>query len=131
MVSIPKVVLLAAPKDAPTISGRVIAAGEMDILARMMSVGQPHRAVPLTGALCLAVGCRIPGSIANQLVGTTDPAAPVRIAHPSGVMLVAAEVRTGVRGLEVPYATVFRTARALFRGEVLYPDRRLVCAHAA
>ena len=131
MVSIPKVVLLASPTEAPTISGRVIAAGEMDILARMMSAGQPHRAVPLTGALCLAVGCRIPGSIANQLVGATDLAAPVRIAQPSGVMLVAAEVRTGARGLDVPYATVFRTARALFRGEVLYPDQRSVSAHAA
>ena len=68
MVSIPKLAVLSAPRDAPTISGRVIRSAEMDILARIMSVGQPHRAVPLTGALCLAVGCRVPGSIANELV---------------------------------------------------------------
>lgn len=122
MVSIPKIALLCAPKDNPTLSGSVLAAGDMDILARMISVGQPHRAVPLTGALCLAVGCRIPGSIAHALVRLTDPAAPIRIGHPSGMMVVAAKVETAEGRLSVPYATVFRTARMLFRGEVLYVE---------
>lgn len=126
LVSIPKVALLSAPAEAPTLSGRVMQPGEMDILARIMSVGQPHRAVPLTGALCLAVGCRVPGSVAHGLVAAGDPAAPVRIGHPSGVIMVAAEVRAGPAGMEVPFATVFRTARALFRGEVLYEARPTV-----
>ena len=36
---------------------------DADILVRMSSLGQPHRAVPLTGALCLAAACRVAGSI--------------------------------------------------------------------
>jgi 2-methylaconitate cis-trans-isomerase PrpF len=76
--------------------------------------------VPLTGALCLAVACRVPGSVAHDLVRQGDPTRPVRIGHPSGSILVAAEVIQDGNGFRVPFATVFRTARRLFQGEVLY-----------
>jgi hypothetical protein len=98
----------------------VLAASETDILVRMISVGQPHRAVPLTGALCLAVACRVPGSIPQQLAGA-GRSGDLRIGHASGVVLVAADVRVTNGGIEVPYATVYRTARRLFQGEVCYP----------
>ena len=39
----------------------------MDIVVRMISVGQAHRAVPLTGALCLAVATRLAGTIPATL----------------------------------------------------------------
>jgi len=119
MPSSPKVAMVAAPVESRTLSGRVLAPEDADILVRMLSVGQPHRAVPLTGALCLAVACRVPGSIPNRIVGA-GRAGDVRIGHPSGVVLVAAEVRDGAAGLEAPYATVYRTARRLFQGDVFY-----------
>jgi len=119
--SAPKVAMVAAPVEQKTLSGRVMAPGESDILVRMISVGQPHRAVPLTGALCLAVACRVPGSIPRAFaVGDGD----VRIGHPSGMVLVAADVRVGAAGIEAPSATVYRTARRLFQGEVLYRTPR-------
>ena len=117
ITSIPKLGLLAAPMETTLLSGRTLAADQADIVARMISVGQPHRAIPLTGALCLAVACRIPGSLANTLARPSDPTAPIRIAHPSGSIMVAAEIRPN---LTVPHATVFRTARRLFQGEVLW-----------
>jgi 2-methylaconitate cis-trans-isomerase PrpF len=86
----------------------------------MISVGQPHRAVPLTGALCLAVACRLPGSVPNRLIGSGNGASDIRIGHPSGVIVVDAAVRETNRGIDVPHATVYRTARRLFQGEVLY-----------
>ncbi|HKM62226.1 MAG TPA: PrpF domain-containing protein [Acidisphaera sp.] len=122
VLSIPKVGILSAPVATTLLSGAVLPAGEVDIVARMMSVGQPHRAVPITGALCLAVACRLPGSVAHDLVLSPDPAAPVRIGHPSGTILVAAEVAPDGDGWRVPSATVFRTARRLFQGEVLYRE---------
>ena len=67
----------------------------------MISVGQPHRAVPLTGALCLAVACRVPGSVAHDLVRQGDLTRPVRIGHPSGSILVAAEVTQHEEGFRV------------------------------
>jgi 2-methylaconitate cis-trans-isomerase PrpF len=118
--SVPKLALLSTPVDAPTLSGRVAKADEIDILARAVSVGQPHRAVPLTLALALAVACRIPGSVAEALVRRGPADAPIRIGHPSGSILVAAEVNATAGGISVPYATVYRTARRLFQGEVLY-----------
>ena len=64
----------------------------MDIAVRMISIGQPHRAVPLTGALCLAAACRVPGSVPWRMLSEAARSGPVRIGHPSGVVLVDAEV---------------------------------------
>ena len=117
--SLPKVAMVAEPTEMRTLSGAVVAREDTDILVRMISIGQPHRAVPLTGALCVAVACRIPGSVPNQMV-KTGCEGDLRIGHASGVVLVAAEVREINGQLEVPYATVYRTARRLFQGEVFY-----------
>jgi 2-methylaconitate isomerase len=84
----------------------------------MISVGQPHRAVPITGAICLAVATRIPGSLA---AGLSKPSGPIRIAHPSGVTLVDASVSAGEGGaVKAEFGAVYRTARRLFEGNVLY-----------
>jgi len=112
--------LLAAPIEQTVLSGRVMAADESDIVARMISVGQPHRATPLTAALCLAVACRIPGTVAQALVREIAAGQGVRIGHASGSIMVGAEVVTENGVLHVPHATVFRTQRRLFQGEVLY-----------
>jgi len=117
--SVPKIGLVAAPADMTALSGRGVAAAEIDILVRMVSMGQAHRAVPLTAALCLAVACRTEGSVANGRV-RADAGMAIRIGHPSGRMLVDADVRPGPDGPVVPAVTVYRTARRLFQGEVLY-----------
>jgi len=127
MQSIPKVALVAAPAAAPTLSGRQLRASEIDLLVRMISVGQPHKAVPITGGLCLGVACRIPGSLPESVLGARASNA-LRIGHPSGILLVDALVEqrepgvtAGVSsGVVARHASVFRTARRLFQGEVLF-----------
>lgn len=117
--SIPKVAMVCPPRVAPTLSGRQLSAGEMDVGVRMISVGQPHRAVPITGAICLAVAARIPGSVVHD--ACTAPAGPLRIGHASGTILVDAAVVKDANGLlQAEYGAVFRTARRLFEGRVLY-----------
>ena len=120
IASVPKVAMVSPPTAAPTLSTRMLAADEMDILIRMISVGQPHRAVPITGALCLAAACRVPGSVPWRMLAEAARSGDVRIAHPSGVVLVAADVEAGRGGVHIRHATVYRTARRLFQGEVLY-----------
>ena len=117
-VAQPKVAMVSAPRDAPTLSGTVLAADDQDIVIRMISVGRPHRAVPLTGALCLAAACHVPGTIPNGMVRSTNGVLPesLRIGHPSGTILVSAKVEGG----DVEYASVYRTARRLFEGAVLF-----------
>jgi len=117
--SIPKVAIVTGPRDASTLTGEPLAADSSDITIRMISIGQPHRAVPLTGAMCLAVAARLPGSIVARVA--RPPAArdaPIRIAQPSGVTVVASALRRDGNGWFVEHATVYRTARRLMDGYV-------------
>ena len=120
LASIPKVAMLCAPQPAPTLSGLELAAADFDIGIRMISVGQPHRAVPITGAICLAVAARVPGSLAEGLARPTP--GPLRIAHASGTTLVDARVAPAdvPGGVHAEYGAVFRSARRLFEGSVVY-----------
>lgn len=117
--SIPKVAMVAAPRESPTLSGRALAADETDIVIRMISVGQPHRAVPITGAVCLAVAARTPGTLPHALRRNAE--GPIRIGHPSGTILVDAAVGQGTDGApKAQNGAVFRSARRLFEGAVVY-----------
>lgn len=117
--SIPKVAMVSAPADHPTLSGGILPAANHDIVVRMISIGIPHRAVPLTGALCLAVAVRIPGSLPNRIARAG--AGSIRIGHSSGTIEVDAKVieRDG-RPFAV-HGAVYRTTRRLFEGNVLIP----------
>jgi len=114
LASIPKVAMISPPQDEPTLSGRVVAAGEMDIGIRMISLGQPHRAVPITGSICLSVAARIPGSIPQRLCRAGE--GPIRVGHASGTTVVDADVVDGHAKL----GAVYRSTRRLFEGSVLY-----------
>ncbi len=59
---------------------------------------------------------------------TTCGLGPLRIAHPSGIILVDAEAETRPGGVHIRHATVYRTARRLFTGEVF--SRLSGAAHA-
>jgi 2-methylaconitate cis-trans-isomerase PrpF len=115
----PKVAIIAAPAETRALSGARIAAEDVDILVRMISMGRVHRAVPATGGLCLAVACRIPGSVANSLLSPVVGDGALRIGHPSGVLTVDAVVDLSTGAPVVSSATLYRTARRLFQGEVL------------
>jgi 2-methylaconitate isomerase len=117
--SIPKVAMLSAPQPAPLLSGDMLSAEDHDLAVRMISVGQPHRAVPITGAVCLAVAARVPGTIPHALCRA--PAGPIRIGHASGTTQVDAEVSAGSdRTFIAEYGAVYRSARRLFEGRVVY-----------
>ncbi len=116
--SIPKVGMVTRPVAAKTLAGERLGPEAMDVLVRMVSVGQAHRAVPLTAALCIATAARIAGSTVHR--ATRQAAADadqIRIAHPSGVTVVAASVRHDGEWI-ADSASVFRTARRLMDGTV-------------
>lgn len=118
MTGIPKVAMVSGPRAGRTLSGRELAVADADIWVRMISVGQPHRATPITGAICLSVATRVPGSIPAQLSNANGP---IRIAHPSGVTLVDAGVSLSADGVaKADYGAVYRSARRLFEGNVVY-----------
>ena len=64
--SVPKIAFVAPPADATTLSGAHLAAASVDLSARAISMGRPHRALPLTAALALAAAARVPGTLAAE-----------------------------------------------------------------
>ncbi|MCH9052743.1 MAG: hypothetical protein IIA72_17000 [Proteobacteria bacterium] len=123
ILHIPKVALIAGPKEAKTLAGETIAADDMDVTVRMISIGNTHRAVPVTGSLCLAVAAQIEGSVVNTLARECAANGDIRIANPSGVITVAAQVRKdGPKDGDdwvAEHAVLYRTQRRLMEGTLL------------
>jgi len=92
----------------------------------MISSGDTHRALPLTGSLCTAVAARIEGTVVHRHARPADdPAADIRLLQPSGILRVACAVRRDGDGWVADETTVYRTQRRLFEGRVLVPAARL------
>ncbi len=123
-LAIPKVAVVAAPAAYRALDGRETPAASHDIAVRMISMERAHRAVPLTGGMALGVACRIAGSLPQQVAGHTRDD-EVRVANPSGVLSVGAEVRRDGDGWFAESAVVFRSARRLMQGSVAVPVRLL------
>ena len=121
IAGVPIIGFVAPPMDSPTLSGVPIVAADVDLTARFLSNGQPHRALPLTASLCTAVAARIDGTVAHQAVGGTTAGA-IRIGMPSGILTVDADVGRDATGAWVAHSGAFyRTARRLFDGRIYVP----------
>jgi 2-methylaconitate cis-trans-isomerase PrpF len=112
--SVPKIAIVSPNTDP----------GEGGIVARAMSVGQPHKAIPVTVALALAAAAKMPGSTASECLGAGGPReetgeaqAGLVIHHASGKLHVGAEYNADG---ELEKATVFRTARRLMEGRIFW-----------
>jgi 2-methylaconitate cis-trans-isomerase PrpF len=119
--SVPKICMVAAPSatEACGVEQKQTSA-HVDLLARALSVGQPHKAVPITVALALAAAARVPGSTVAGVVDK-DPVdrAGITIGHASGNLLVGANFDADGA---LHSATVFRTARRLFEGRIYWKN---------
>ncbi|HVZ42336.1 MAG TPA: PrpF domain-containing protein [Ramlibacter sp.] len=115
---IPLIAAVAAPIRTTTLDGATIEAHEADLVVRMLSNGQPHRALPLTGSLCAAVAMQIADSVPGRLARRERDASALRIAMPSGVLTVAADVRREGHTWHALSGSFLRTTRRLFDGHV-------------
>lgn len=86
---VPKVAVVTSQKPTTLLDGTRLGAEDSDILVRMISMGQAHKAVPGTGAMCLAAAALIPGTIVNGIIRRS-----------------------------VTATSLLRTARVLMRGQV-------------
>ncbi|KAJ5793905.1 hypothetical protein N7457_000504 [Penicillium paradoxum] len=119
--SVPKICMVAATS---TTNARDIEQNQtsvdVDLLARALSVGQPHKAVPITVALALAAAARVPQSTVAGVVDK-DPVdrAGITIGHAGGKLMVGANFDADGA---LTSATVFRTARRLFEGRIFWKN---------
>jgi 2-methylaconitate cis-trans-isomerase PrpF len=93
---------------------------QMDLVARVISMGNCHRAFALTAAMCLAVAARLEGTVVREC-STAPDNADVRLAHPSGVLPLDARVVSEGGRPHADRVTVYRTARRLMEGFVRVP----------
>ncbi|EKG18133.1 PrpF protein [Macrophomina phaseolina MS6] len=114
----PKIALVSPSATHKILSGQTQHASAVDIVIRFLSDEQPHRAIPLTGALCVAAAAKVNGSVVQRHVAQklVDPGM-VTIGHSSGRIQVTAAMND--RG-EVETASVFRTARRIMDGQVYW-----------
>jgi len=116
----PKVAMLSTSQDFVSLDGRSHAAATHDLNVRLVSMGNFHRAITLTGAMCTAVAAQIPGSLVQQVA--QPQGRDLRIGNPSGVLPTTAEVRQTSSGPVAVSAGTFRTQRRIMEGAVLFPS---------
>lgn len=121
----PKIAIVGPPTRYTTASGRDIDAIESDIWIRAYSMGKPHPAIQMTGAVCVGAASAIPDSLVNRYFRQSrhsrgeDVSGPVVIGHAGGTMAVEGISRTEGDEIIVECGTVYRTARRLMEGTVL------------
>lgn len=116
----PKVAFVAKPADYIASSGKAIAATDIDLLVRALSMGKLHHAMMGTAAVAIGTAAAISGTLVNLAAGGIERNA-VRFGHPSGTLRVGAEASQVSGEWTVNKAIMSRSARVLMEGYVRVP----------
>ncbi|MFL9981954.1 2-methylaconitate cis-trans isomerase PrpF [Paraburkholderia sediminicola] len=116
----PKVAFVAKPADYVASSGKRVAASDVDLLVRAMSMGKLHHAMMGTAAVAIGTAAAISGTLVNLAAGGGARDA-VRFGHPSGTLRVGAEAQEEGGEWTVTKAIMSRSARVLMEGWVRVP----------
>ncbi|KGM54271.1 3-methylitaconate isomerase [Lysobacter arseniciresistens ZS79] len=120
----PKVAFVAPPADHVASSGKRIAAGDVDLLVRALSMGKLHHAMMGTAAVAIGTAASIPGTLVHAAAGGGQREA-VRFGHPSGTLRVGAQAEQVDGRWTVTKAVMSRSARVLMEGAVRVPAETL------
>lgn len=116
--SIPKIAMVSPPRSHPLLSGERIEGRSVDLVVRALSVGQPHRAVPITVAMAIAAAAKVEGSTVFDVVSAVPVDKDgITLGHSSGKIVVGS---TWDEEGKLTEAKVFRTARRLMEGWVYW-----------
>ncbi|MFZ3206616.1 MAG: 4-oxalomesaconate tautomerase [Pseudomonas sp.] len=107
---IPKPVLLSSPRNGGALN------------TRYFMPHNCHRSLAATGAIGLASACALPGSVAHDLAPVNGPTL-VKLEHAGGQIEISLEPAAG-DSPEAMRASLIRTARRLFTGDVYVPSSR-------
>ena len=116
----PKVAFVAQPTDYIASSGKAIAASDINVLVRALSMGKLHHAMMGTAAVAIGTAAAIPGTLVNLAAGGGNLDA-VRFGHPSGTLRVGAQADKVDGEWQVKNAMMSRSARVLMEGWVRVP----------
>ena len=116
---IPKMTFVAPPGNYTTSDGKEIAANEIDLLSRMMSMQKTHPSYAMTGAMCTAAAAVIPGSVVKQVLSDGADTQFLRIGHPGGILECGVDYQNAGETPVIEDTFGFRTANLLLEGTAL------------
>ena len=116
----PKIALVAPAETYLASSGKTIAAEDIDLSVRALSMGKLHHAMMGTAAVAIGAAAAVPGTLVNIAAGGGERSA-VRFGHPSGTLRVGAEAIEQAGKWTVVKASMSRSARTLMEGWVRVP----------
>ena len=116
----PKIALVAPAETYLASSGKTIAAEDIDLLVRALSMGKLHHAMMGTAAVAIGAAAAVPGTLVNIAAGGGERSA-VRFGHPSGTLRVGAEAIEQAGKWTVVKASMSRSARTLMEGWIRVP----------
>ena len=94
--AVPKIAFIAAPRDYTTTGGTSVAAQNIDLVARIMSMGTLHRSYAVSGGISTAGAAMIPGTVASDLTNNdAQNKTMLHIGHPGGVIDIGALIELG------------------------------------
>jgi 2-methylaconitate cis-trans-isomerase PrpF len=117
----PKVAFVAPPRAYVASSGKRVAAGDIDLNVRALSMGKLHHAMMGTASVAIATAAAVPGTLVNLAAGGGGGREMVRFGHPSGTLRVGASVARVDGRWTVTRAVMSRSARILMEGFVRVP----------
>ena len=116
----PKIAFVAPATAYTSSSGKHIAAEDIDVCVRALSMGKLHHAMMGTAAVAIATAAAVPGTLVNQAAGGGERNA-VTFGHPSGSLRVGAEAELRDGEWTATKAVMGRSARVLMEGWVRVP----------
>ena len=114
----PKIGVVAPPAALPALDGHTIPASDMDVIIKMVSMENFHRAIPLSSSMCAAAAAAVPGTVVHEVSANH---APLRIGTASGVIESRAMVSQRDNSYHADSAATSRTQRRLFQGQLPVP----------
>ena len=119
--AIPKVVMVAPPTGYRTTRDSAVSREQVDLVARMLSMGKAHRTFAGTAAICTAVAAAVDGTLVHEGAQPLATADIVRIGHGAGILDIGVDVERRPEGWHVRSVKTYRTARRIMDGSVYVP----------
>jgi 4-oxalomesaconate tautomerase len=104
--TVPKMTLLSPAREGGVVSTRTFIPHRV------------HEAIGVLGAVSVATGCVLAGSVAAELASSGADPANIAVEHPTGFFAVSMEVEGAGTDIVVTRAALLRTARKLMKGEI-------------
>lgn len=120
----PFVVFVAPPADyTDHLTGKLIKAGDVDFLARMIILREMHQTYAGSVSCVTGMAGVVPGTVVYEMAKPTEGQKVIRLGHPAGVIDVEAECDVSPDGVTARRVTYSRTVRRIMEGHVYVPNK--------